>query len=136
LLYQPIAIAWLERIASTAAQRGEMKTRIGLFLTMAAIIAMPIATAVAEPDIERTIVIKDHRFEPTVTEVPAGKRVKLIVHNQDATPEEFESTDLRREKIVVGNSKVSVWVGPLPKGEYGFFGDFHQDTAKGRLIAQ
>jgi hypothetical protein len=44
--------------------------------------------------------------------------------------------DLRREKIIPGNSKASVWVGPLPKGEYQFYGEFHQSTAQGRLIAE
>lgn len=82
------------------------------------------------------LVIKNHRFQPAEVHVPAGKRVKLVIHNQDATAEEFESHDLRREKIIPGNTKVSVWVGPLPAGEYGFFGEFHQDTAQGKLIAK
>ncbi len=85
---------------------------------------------------ERTIVIKAHKFEPALVEVPAGVRVKLIIHNQDATPEEFESHDLRREKLVTGGGKAIVWVGPLPKGEYAFFGDFHQTTAQGKLVAK
>jgi plastocyanin len=92
-------------------------------------------TLAAEPP-ERTIVIKEHRFDPATVEVPAGVRVKLIIDNQDATPEEFESRDLRREKVVAGKSKGIVWVGPLPKGEYGFFGDFHQKTAQGKLVAK
>ena len=92
--------------------------------------------ASAEDEPERTIVIKDHKFEPAVVEVPAKVRVKLVIDNQDPTPEEFESTDLRREKMIVGNSKGIVWVGPLPPGEYGFFGDFHQSTAQGKLVAK
>lgn len=80
--------------------------------------------------------IKDHRFRPEVVEVPAGQRVKLVIDNQDATVEEFESLDLRREKIVPGKSKGTVWVGPLPKGEYGFFGEFHAKTARGKLVAK
>ena len=92
------------------------------------------AAAAEEP--ERTIVIKQHRFEPNLVEVPAGVRVRLIVDNQDPTAEEFESTDLRREKVVPGKSKGIVWVGPLPAGEYAFFGDFHQKTAQGKLVAK
>jgi plastocyanin len=82
------------------------------------------------------IVIKNHRFEPAELVVPAGERVKLVVHNQDSTPEEFESHDLRREKIIPGGRKATIWVGPLPAGEYGFFGEFNQDTALGKLIAK
>ena len=82
------------------------------------------------------IVIKDHRFVPAEITVPAGKRVELIVENQDPTPEEFESNDLRREKIIPPKGKVSVWVGPLPAGTYGFFGDFNPKTAQGKLIAK
>ena len=83
-----------------------------------------------------TLVLKNHRFAPATLEVPAGKRVKLIVDNRDATPEEFESTDLRREKVVPGPSKGIVWVGPLPKGTYGFYGEFNQKTAQGKLVAK
>ena len=82
------------------------------------------------------IVIKDHRFVPAEITVPAGKRIELIVENQDPTPEEFESNDLRREKIVPPKGKVSVWVGPLPAGTYSFFGEFNPKTAQGKLIAK
>lgn len=85
---------------------------------------------------EYTLVIKNHRFEPSELMVPAGKRVKLVIDNRDATAEEFESHDLRREKIVPGNSKGEVWVGPLPAGKYHFYGEFHEDTAQGNLIAK
>ncbi len=103
-------------------------------LALAAPVLAPAAARADEP--ERTIVIKAHKFRPDVVEVPAGVRIKLVIHNQDATPEEFESHDLRREKLVTGNGKAIVWVGPLPKGEYGFFGDFHQDSAQGKLVAK
>ena len=85
---------------------------------------------------EYTLVLKNHRFEPSELMVPAGKRVTLVIDNRDATAEEFESHDLRREKIVPGNSKGVVWVGPLPAGKYHFYGEFHEDTAQGNLIAK
>ncbi|WP_455384521.1 cupredoxin domain-containing protein [Acidihalobacter prosperus] len=85
---------------------------------------------------EYTLVIKNHRFEPSELTVPAGKRVKLVIDNRDSSVEEFESHDLRREKIVPGNSKGVVWVGPLPAGKYHFYGEFHEDTAQGHLIAK
>ena len=85
---------------------------------------------------EYTLVIKNHRFEPSELAVPAGKRVKLVIDNRDATAEEFDSHDLRREKIVPGNSKGVVWVGPLTAGKYHFYGEFHEDTAQGNLTAK
>jgi len=85
---------------------------------------------------EYLLVIKDHRFEPSEVTIPAGTRVKLIVDNQDASVEEFESHDLRLEKIIPGNSKATIWVGPLKQGKYRFVGEFHEDTAQGTLISE
>lgn len=82
------------------------------------------------------IVIKDHMFTPNEIHVPAGEKIKLIVHNQDATPEEFESDDFRREKIIAGNSSATILVNPLKPGKYHFFGEFNLDTANGHLIAE
>ena len=85
---------------------------------------------------EFTIVIKDHKFEPVELVVPAGQRVKLIVDNQDATPEEFESHELDREKIIPGGKSAKILVGPLKPGRYPFVGEFHEDTAQGVLVAE
>jgi plastocyanin domain-containing protein len=85
---------------------------------------------------EFTLVLKNHVYQPSELKIPAGTKFKIIVRNEDATPEEFESTDFGREKIVPPNSSIEVYVGPLKAGTYGFFGDFHQDTAKGRLIVE
>lgn len=83
-----------------------------------------------------TLTIRNHRFEPTELEVPAGQKIELHVINQDATPEEFESTDLHREKVVTGGQQITVYVGPLRPGSYEFFGDFNPSTARGHLIAK
>ena len=87
-------------------------------------------------DTELHLVIKDHRFVPAELALPAGEKVRLIVENQDATPEEFESYDLNREKIVPANDRIVVFVGPLKSGRYQFFGDFHPTTARGWLVAK
>jgi plastocyanin domain-containing protein len=93
-------------------------------------------TAAADVMPEYTLVIKNHLYQPSELHVPAGAKFKIVVRNEDATPEEFESTDFGREKIVPPNSNITVFVGPLKVGTYGFFGDFHQDTAQGRLIVE
>ncbi len=80
--------------------------------------------------------IKNHRFEPAEVTVPAGQKIRLVVHNDDPTPEEFESHSMKREKIIRGNSKAVIFVGPLEPGSYDFFGEFNMETAKGNLIAK
>ena len=83
-----------------------------------------------------TLVIKDHQFNPAQLDVPAYQKIKIIVENQDPTPEEFESFPLNREKIIPANSKGIIFLGPLKAGSYKFFGDFHQQTAQGVLVAK
>ena len=83
-----------------------------------------------------TISIKDHLFDPVELEVPAGKKVKLIIKNLDPTPEEFESYDLNREKIILGGREGIVYIGPLDPGTYKFFGEFFPDTAQGRILVK
>jgi plastocyanin len=95
-----------------------------------------LAGAVMAQDAEVKIVIRDHKFEPAEVTVPAGQKVKLVIENQDATAEEFESYELNREKVVPPKGRITVFVGPLKPGRYPFFGDFHKDSAKGVLIAQ
>ena len=83
-----------------------------------------------------TVTIKDHKFQPTELRVPAKKRFTVYVINDDPTPEEFESTSMKIEKIIAGKSKGVVRIGPLDPGRYEFFGDFNQATAQGIMIAE
>ena len=98
-------------------------------------LAVVSAPALAETPVFE-IVIKDHKFNPATVEVPAGKKVKLLIKNQDSTPEEFESHELNREKVISGNSEGVVFVGPLDAGEYKFFGEFNEKTAQGKLVVK
>jgi hypothetical protein len=82
------------------------------------------------------IVIREHKFTPDRLELPAGKKFKLIVRNLDATPEEFESVKLNREKVVPGGGEIVLFLGPLQPGSYDFFGEFHAETAKGEIIVK
>ncbi len=82
------------------------------------------------------IEIKDHLFYPSEIEVPANTKVKLLIKNLDPTPEEFESYELNREKVISGNSKTVIFIGPLPPGEYPFFGEFYPKTAQGKVLVR
>jgi hypothetical protein len=106
-------------------------------LPVAAIVALAWGTAATAAEIpEFALVIKDHVYQPSELKVPANTKFRLKVTNEDATPEEFESTDFNRETVVLAKHTILVYVGPLHAGTYGFFGDFHRDTAQGRLIVE
>jgi len=85
-------------------------------------------------DSEVLLVISNHRFEPTTLHVPAGKRLRLVIDNRDSSAEEFESYALNREKLVPARSRVPIFVGPLAPGRYPFFGEFHEQTARGEIL--
>jgi hypothetical protein len=92
------------------------------------------ALAADKPEFE--IEIKNHLFEPAELVIPANVKVKLIVYNRDPTPEEFESYELNREKVIMGARKAVIFIGPLKPGSYPFFGEFHPKTAQGIIVAQ
>ena len=85
---------------------------------------------------EVSILIKDHLFFPDILEIPAGQKTRLNIRNDDATPEEFESYELNREKIIPGNSRTVIFIGPLKPGEYPFFGEFYPTTATGKVMVK
>jgi plastocyanin domain-containing protein len=103
-------------------------------LAAALILSAAFGAVAAEGDIN--LVIEKHKFTPDRIEIPAGKKVKLLIDNRDATPEEFESHDLKIEKVIPGKSKASVFVGPHKAGEYRFVGEFNEKTAKGVIVAK
>ena len=99
-----------------------------------ALVLFPVLVFAA--DLEYKLTIKDHRFEPAELRVPSGKKIKLIVENQDASAEEFDSHELNREKVIPAKSKATVFIGPLAPGRYSFIGEFHEKTANGVIIAE
>lgn len=105
-------------------------------LTAAALAAFVALAPAAQAADDFTLTIKDHKYSPTELKVPANKRVAITVINSDATPEEFESSSLKVEKVIPGGSKATVRIGPLKPGRYNFIGEFHEDTAKGVIIAE
>ncbi|MEQ9395381.1 cupredoxin domain-containing protein [Haliea sp.] len=80
--------------------------------------------------------IRDHLFHPEEIRIPADTKVKLVVYNRDPTPEEFESYELNREKVIMGGSKANIFIGPLAPGVYPFFGEFNPRTAQGRVVVE
>jgi hypothetical protein len=90
----------------------------------------------AEGEAEYTIVIENHVFAPVELKVPAGATIVLTVDNRDITPEEFESPELKVEKIIPGGMQGKVRFGPLSAGSYLFYGEFNMKTARGVVTAE
>ncbi|WP_296444133.1 cupredoxin domain-containing protein [Rhodoferax sp. UBA5149] len=110
-------------------------TRLRFFVLSLLTVGVMAGSAVAaEPEL--LLVIKNHQFEPGELKVLAGQRVKLVVHNQDATPEEFESHSLNREKVIPAGAKATIYIGPLKPGRYSFIGEYNEATAKGVVVAE
>lgn len=104
-----------------------------LFLATLMLTMISMSSLAEEPVFH--IEIRNHLFIPDTLTVPAGKRFKLVIDNRDVTPEEFESFELNREKVVMGQASTSVFIGPLKPGTYPFFGEFNPETAQGQLVA-
>jgi hypothetical protein len=106
-------------------------------LRILALSALVLAAAPALADESSfNVTIKDHKFEPAELAVPANKKITLVVKNLDPTPEEFESKELRREKVIPGGQEATINVGPLKPGRYEFFGEYNAKTARGWLVAK
>jgi plastocyanin len=96
--------------------------------------ATPALAVDAPPEIALTI--EGHRFQPAEIRVKAGVPFILVITNKDATPEEFESRDLRLEKVIPGGKTLRLRMPALRAGSYAFVGEYHEATAKGRIVAE
>ena len=96
--------------------------------------ALSVAYAQAPPELPLTI--EQHRFTPDELKVKAGQAFVLVITNKDATPEEFESKELRVEKVIPGNKALRLRMPALKPGTYKFFGEYHEATAQGRIVAE
>ncbi|MDI1288095.1 MAG: cupredoxin domain-containing protein [Reyranella sp.] len=109
----------------------KLRTRLSGPLFMVGMLVAAQALA-AEPV---KLTLKNNRFVSPAVTAPAGERLRIEVENQDPTPAEFESSDLRVEKFIAPGGRIIVMVGPLKPGSYKFFDEYHPDTAVGILTA-
>jgi plastocyanin len=82
-----------------------------------------------------TMTLKNHVFSPSTITVPAGEKITIELTNHDMATEEFDSHDLKVEKLVTPGGRVTFTIGPLAAGDYSFMGEFHPATAQGHVIA-
>jgi plastocyanin len=111
----------------------------GLLLTLGAgalLALVPAATPALAADTEIPLTIEKNRFQPEELRVKAGAPFVIVVTNKDGGPEELESKDLRIEKVIPAGKTVKVRVRALKPGTYPFVGEYHEQTAKGRIVAE
>jgi len=104
-----------------------------LALALSTTLAAPVAAYGADPNF--TLTITGRKFDVAELDVPANVKFTLTVKNADKVPSEFESSDLNREKVVVGGGTITIYLGPLTPGTYAFFDDFNP-TARGHIVAK
>ena len=92
--------------------------------------------AMAQDLLTVPLTIRDHRFLPAEIVLPVGKPALLVIKNEDATVEEFDSSALHVEKVILGGRTETVRLRPLGPGRYPFMGEYHSDTAQGVVVAK
>ena len=101
-------------------------------------IGLALASVVAHAEEEPTfrIEFKDGAVSPDRVEVPANKRFRLELANIGLSPIEFESVELRKEKVVAPGTTTILVIRTLDPGEYSFFDDFHPGGPSAKLVAK
>ncbi|HEJ9487020.1 cupredoxin domain-containing protein [Proteus sp. GOKU] len=79
--------------------------------------------------------MKDGELIPQVLEVPAKTPIRIKIRNTGTSPVEFESTQLRKEKVLAPGANSVVVIAPLKPGRYTFFDDFHLSHPQGEIVA-
>ena len=107
-----------------------------VLLAMMKCATLTAVVAASAADVEIPVTIEKNRFQPSEIKVKAGEPFVLVVTNKDKSPEEFESKELRIEKVVPAGKTMKIRVRALKPGTYPFVGEYHEKTAQGRIIAE
>ena len=95
-----------------------------------------VITSAADTPPELALVIEQHRFSPAELRVKANAPFVLVITNKDKDDGEFEISSLRIEKVIPGGKTLQLKMPALKPGSYEFIDDFHEKTAKGRIVAE
>ena len=111
-----------------------MKLHTCSAIAIAALAALSLPALADDPTIK--IEIKEGVITPLEVEVPANTRIRLEVTNTGSSPVEFESVELKKEKVIApGNSSVVV-IRNLDPGSYDFYDEFHSNQPHGKITAK
>ncbi|MDO8251319.1 MAG: cupredoxin domain-containing protein [Rhodoferax sp.] len=105
-------------------------------LVLASTLLLALAPVRAQDMPSVNLLIRAGRFVPASLEVPANTKFRLLIKNEGPGAEEFESVELRKEKVLAPGASSFLIFQPLKPGTYKFFGDFHPETAQGQLVAK
>jgi hypothetical protein len=108
-------------------------TTLGAGLILASAMAAPVR---AEDTTTYEITLEGQTFTPSEIRVEAGKPFMIKFTNANAAPAEFESIDLKIEKIAPPKTTVMVRAQAVDKGTYVFVDEFQEDVAKGTVVAE
>ena len=106
-------------------------------LLSATLLSLVALTALAAEG-EVTLTIENHALSPKEVKILSGKKIKLLVVNKDASPAEFESKALGREKVIPAKSTATILLGPLKPGRYAFVEEYHENevAAQGTIVVE
>ena len=114
-----------------------MTSRLTLAAALvAALVAVAPGTLSAEDEAVFKIEMNDGKLTPMRLEVPAGKPFKLEVTNAGATPAEFESKSLRKEKVIAPKATATFAMKKLAAGDYDYFDEHQPQAPAGVLVAK
>lgn len=108
----------------------------GRCLVVGLALLLPAAALAADDVALFKLVARDGVFEPATVEVPAGKRFRLEVSNDGKTAMEFESRELKQEKVIAPGKKAVLTINALKAGEYKFVDEFHEKAGQGKVVAK
>lgn len=109
--------------------------KLGSKASLAALLAVAATVAHADDAVTVKLEMADGKLTPARIEVPAGKRIRIEVRNTGKGAAEFESVELRKEKVLAPGADSVVVIAPQTPGEYKFFDDFHQ-SARGVIVVK
>lgn len=109
--------------------------KFGSKAALACLIAAVGTAAYADDAVTVKLDMADGKLTPSRIEVPAGKRIRIEVRNTGKGAAEFESVQLRKEKVLAPGAESVVVIAPQAPGEYKFFDDFHQ-SAQGVIVVK
>jgi len=100
-----------------------------------ALVSVVGAASAADAPQEIPLTIEKNQFQPNEVKVKANAPFVLVITNKSARAAEFESKDLRVEKVVPAGKTLNVRIRALKPGTYSFLDDFNQQ-ATGRIVAE
>ncbi len=110
--------------------------RLPLLAALLAIVTLGSTPARADELPTFRLTIAAGRFQPETLEVPANTKFRVVIRNEGPGAAEFESTELRKEKVLAPGVESFLIFAPLKPGSYRFFDEFHSDTGQGRIVAR